>query len=183
MSSVQRIAVVSLLFFMGSSAASMHLASADQPPNIIFFLVDDYDKPETSVYGGNVLTPNLDRMAREGMTFDNAHVTSTVCTASRYTCLTGRYAGASYSPFYLNECPLGMQGHPAFNVELESDNMNIGQVLKDHGYATGFVGKYHVGPHIDAANAAQFDWKYIPKNAEYSEEVENNKKTQPATRL
>ena len=49
-----------------------------RPPNIIVFLVDDYDKPETSVYGGNVLTPNLDRMAREGMTMTNVHMTSTV---------------------------------------------------------------------------------------------------------
>jgi arylsulfatase A-like enzyme len=47
-------------------------------PNIIFFLVDDYDKPETSVYGGKVLTPNLERLAREGMTFHNVHMTSTV---------------------------------------------------------------------------------------------------------
>ncbi|MDP7305397.1 MAG: sulfatase-like hydrolase/transferase, partial [Pirellulaceae bacterium] len=71
--------------------APMILLAESTPPNIIFFLVDDYDKPETSVYGGNVLTPSLDRLAREGMTMSNAHVTSTVCTPSRYTCLTGRY--------------------------------------------------------------------------------------------
>ncbi|MDP6720221.1 MAG: sulfatase-like hydrolase/transferase, partial [Pirellulaceae bacterium] len=64
-------------------------------PNIIVFLLDDYDKYETSVYGGKVLTPNLDRLAREGVTFHNAHVTSTVCTPSRYTFLTGRYASSS----------------------------------------------------------------------------------------
>ena len=51
-------------------------------PNIIVFLVDDYDKPETSPYGGKVLTPNLDRLAEEGMICHNAHVTSTVCTPS-----------------------------------------------------------------------------------------------------
>ena len=68
---------------------------AAKRPNIIIFLVDDYDKYETSVYGGKVLTPNLDRLAREGITFENAHVTSTVCTPSRYTFLTGRYAGSS----------------------------------------------------------------------------------------
>ena len=71
------------------------------PPNIIVFMVDDYDKYETSVYGGKVLTPNLDRLAREGITFENAHVTSTVCTPSRYTFLTGRYAGSAYSAEFL----------------------------------------------------------------------------------
>ncbi len=147
-----------------------------KPPNIIFFLVDDYDKPETSVYGGDVLTPNLDRLAREGMTMTAAHVTSTVCTPSRYTCLTGRYAGSSTSAYYLRECPLGRQGLPAFNVELEPDNMNVGQVLKDNGYATGFVGKYHVGPHLNEANAADFGWKYFPKGSDYTEEVAHKKR-------
>ena len=70
--------------------ATLVLSAATKRPNIIVFLVDDYDKPETSVYGGKVLTPNLERMAREGITFENAHVTSTVCTPSRYTFLTGR---------------------------------------------------------------------------------------------
>lgn len=150
-------------------------AMAADKPNIIFFLVDDYDKPETSVYGGKVLTPNLDRMAREGMTLTNAHMTSTVCTPSRYTCLTGRYAGASTCRYYLDECPPGQQGLPAFNVELEPDNMNVGQVLKDNGYATGFVGKYHVGPHIDDKNAKRFDWQYIPKNSEFSTDIQRMK--------
>ena len=46
----------------------------DERPNIIVFLVDDYDKPETSPYGGKVLTPNLDRLVKEGMICHNAHV-------------------------------------------------------------------------------------------------------------
>ena len=121
------------------------IANNAKKPNIIFFIVDDYDKPETSVYGGKVLTPNLDRLAREGMTFHNAYMTSTVCTPSRYTCLTGRYAGSSHSSAYLSEFPKGTQGLPAFNVALEEDHMNVGRVLAENGYATGFVGKYHVG--------------------------------------
>ena len=135
----QGISLVLCHFILAIVASAAHANS--ERPNIIFFLVDDYDKPETSVYGGDVLTPNLDRMAREGMTLTNAHMTSTVCTPSRYTCLTGRYAGASTCEYYLRENPLGQQGAPAFNVELEPDNMNVGQVLKDTGYATGLVGK------------------------------------------
>ena len=153
--------------FVESSRAD----AAGRKPNIIFFLVDDYDKPETSVYGGNVLTPNLDRLAREGITFHNAHMTSTVCTPSRYTCLTGRYAGSSYSSVYLKECPPGQQGLPAFNVALEDDNMNVGHVLAQNGYATGFVGKYHVGPRIEADNCAEYGLHYVPKNCEYSDRV------------
>ncbi|MHC4744393.1 MAG: sulfatase family protein [Planctomycetota bacterium] len=153
--------------FVNSSRA----ARKNPEPNIVFFLVDDYDKPEVSVYGAKVLTPNLHRLAKGGITFHNAHMTSTVCTPSRYTCLTGRYAGSSYSAKYLEECPPGTQGLPAFNVALEEDNMNLARVLAQNGYATGFVGKYHVGPEIDKGNAAEYGLHYIPKNSDYSDKL------------
>lgn len=169
------VAVVLLLVASGS----FNKVEASSRPNIIVFLVDDYDKPETSPYGGDMLTPNLDRLAREGMLFHNAHVTSTVCTPSRYTFLTGRYAGSSYSHLYSEECPEGRQGLPGFNVGLEDDNMNVGQVLADAGYATGFVGKYHVHDHDH--NEPIEGLHTVEKNAPYSKEVdrftfENEKK-------
>lgn len=139
----------------------MSNALAAEKPNIIFFIVDDYDKAETSVYGGNVLTPNLDRMARNGLTFNNAHMTSTVCTPSRYTCMTGRYASSSYSDKLLEECPRGTQTLPAFNVGLEPDNMNVAKVLADNGYATGMVGKFHVS----GGHAMEAPDLNIPENA------------------
>ena len=149
------------------------IAKQAEKPNIIFYIVDDYDKPETSVYGGKVLTPNLDRLAREGMTFHNAYMTSTVCTPSRYTCLTGRYAGSSHSSAYLSEFPKGTQGLPAFNVALEKDHMNVGRVLSENGYATGFVGKYHVGG--EEGHSPELLEKYglhdVPKNVPWSEEI------------
>ncbi|MGB0257228.1 MAG: sulfatase family protein [Coraliomargarita sp.] len=149
--------------------------SAAKQPNIIFFLVDDYDKPEASPYGGNVLTPNLDRLAREGMLFNNAYVTSTVCTPSRYTMLTGRYAGSSHSNKFLKDFPLGTQSLPGFNVALEDDNMNVGAVLAQNGYATGFVGKYHVGPEHDEGYYQQHGIQSYAKNAEYTEQLNKHK--------
>ncbi|MEM7143892.1 MAG: sulfatase-like hydrolase/transferase [Verrucomicrobiota bacterium] len=151
------------------ASSSWLLAAPKAPPNIIFFLVDDYDKPETSTYGGSVLTPNLDRLAKEGMTFHNAHVTSTVCTPSRYTCLTGRYAGSSTHHGYFELFPKGTQALPAFNVALEPDNMNVGAVLADNGYATGYVGKYHLSGEESATSGTVHP---IEKNAPYSEEID-----------
>ena len=144
-------------------------------PNVIVFLVDDYDKPETSPYGGKVLTPNLDRLAKEGMICHNAHVTSTVCTPSRYTFLTGRYASSSHSKTFLEECPTGTQALPAFNVGLESDRMNVGRVLADAGYATGFVGKYHVHDTDHSKEGSLFGDLDVPKNAEYSDQLNKRK--------
>ena len=151
------------------------LLSAAQP-NIIVFMVDDYDKYETSVYGGKVLTPHLDRLAREGITFENAHVTSTVCTPSRYTFLTGRYAGSAYSAEFLELFPKGKQSLPGFNVELEPDNQNVAALLTKAGYATGMVGKFHVGPSL---SDAEFRQKYglheIEKNVPFTPTLNRKK--------
>jgi len=144
----------------------------EKRPNIIVFITDDQDKHSIGAYGGNSLTPNLDRMAREGMVFHRAYVSSTVCTPSRYSFLTGRYAGRSYCERYRDEYPPGQQGFPSFNVELESDNMNVGAVLQKSGYATGYVGKFHVGPEIKRPEKHErLGLKYVPKDAPANSEA------------
>lgn len=127
---------------------SAHATEKNGRPNIILFVTDDQVKQEIACYGGNVLTPNLDRLAREGMRLDNAHVVSNVCTPSRYALFTGRYPGNSYFKPYLEEFPKDKHGVPGFNVGLEEDNMNVGNVLRLSGYVTGHVGKLHVGPEL-----------------------------------
>ncbi|MBB65610.1 MAG: sulfatase [Waddliaceae bacterium] len=168
---LMRIASVALAV-LSFAALTQPEAAAAPRPNIIVFLVDDYDKPETSAYGGKVLTPNLDRLAREGMRFDNAFVTSTVCTPSRYTFLTGRCASSSYSHEFTELFPRGTQTSPGFNVALEEDNMNVGAVLAKNGYATGFVGKYHVGgDEKDKERLKKLGLHDVPKGVAYSEEI------------
>ncbi len=114
-------------------------------PNIIMFLIDDQNPSSIAAFGGDTYTPNLDRMAEEGMKFTRAYVSSSVCTPSRYSFLTGRFAGNSHSKLY-NDAVGGKenQGLPGFNVALERDKMNVGNVLREAGYTTGFVGKFHL---------------------------------------
>ena len=151
---------------MALSADSSSAARKEKRPNIILFITDDQDKHSIGAYGGSSLTPNLDRMAREGMVFHQAYVSSTVCTPSRYSFLTGRYPGRSYSRRYEDECPRRMQGFPSFNVELEDDNMNAGAILQRSGYATGYVGKFHVGPDIKRPeDYEKLGLRYIPSDA------------------
>ena len=116
-----------------------------QRPNIIMLLIDDQNPSSIAAFGGDTYTPNLDRMAEEGMKFTRAYVSSSVCTPSRYSFLTGRFAGNSHSKLYA-EAVGGKenQGLPNFNVALERDNMNVGNVLREAGYTTGFVGKFHL---------------------------------------
>lgn len=143
-------------------------------PNIIVFLTDDQDKESIGAYGGKVWTPNLDRMAPEGMLFHNGFVTSTVCTPSRYSFLTGRYASRSISEPFLHENPDGHQAFPAFNMGLEPDNLNVAGVLSKAGYRTGFVGKYHAsGIESLRTNSDYKAWglKYLPRDAKRSPEL------------
>jgi arylsulfatase A-like enzyme len=156
---------------MGTATMAMSEALAagsksKRPPNIILFLTDDQDKHSIGAYGGDVLTPHLDRLAREGMIFHSAFVSSTVCTPSRYSFLTGRYAGRSHSAMYQQACPLGKQGYPSFNMELGSDNTNVGAILAKNGYAAGYVGKFHVGPDIKGQPECEaHGLKYVARDA------------------
>ena len=97
-------------------------AARGERPNIIMFLIDDQNPSSIAAFGGDTYTPNLDRMAEEGMKFTRAYVSSSVCTPSRYSFLTGRFAGNSYSKRYIDEVGgKENQGLPNFNVALERD--------------------------------------------------------------
>lgn len=142
--------------------------AAAEPPNIIMFLIDDQNPSSIAAFGGDTYTPNLDRMAAEGMKFTRAYVSSSVCTPSRYSFLTGRFAGNSHSKLY-TEAVGGRQnqGLPNFNVALERDNMNVGNILREAGYTTGFVGKFHLTSELDFPEfyKGKNKWINIPKDA------------------
>jgi len=143
------------------------IAQAERP-NIIMFLIDDQNPSSIAAFGGDTYTPNLDRMAEEGMKFTRAFVSSSVCTPSRYSFLTGRFAGNSHSKLYA-EAVGGKenQGLPNFNVALERDKMNVGNVLREAGYTTGFVGKFHLTSDLDFPEFynGKDKWINIPKDA------------------
>lgn len=137
-------------------------------PNIIMFLIDDQNPSSIAAFGGDTYTPNLDRMAEEGIKFTRAYVSSSVCTPSRYSFLTGRFAGNSHSKLY-NDAVGGKenQGLPGFNVALERDKMNVGNILRKAGYTTGFVGKFHLTSKLDFPEfyKGKNRWMNISKDA------------------
>ena len=158
----------SLLFSIFSLTTLVATSARGERPNIIMFLIDDQNPSSIAAFGGDTYTPNLDRMADEGMKFTRAYVSSSVCTPSRYTFLTGRYAGNSHSKLYTEEVGgLENQGLPNFNVALERDKMNVGNVLREAGYTTGFVGKFHLTSELDFPEFYQGKdgWIDIPKDA------------------
>ncbi|HAY80268.1 MAG TPA: hypothetical protein DCY79_10725 [Planctomycetaceae bacterium] len=163
-----------LAFSIFCLSAIVATVTRGERPNIIMFLIDDQNPSSIAAFGGDTYTPNLDRMAEEGMKFTRAYVSSSVCTPSRYSFLTGRFAGNSQSKIYA-EAVGGKenQGLPNFNVALERDRMNVGNVLREAGYTTGFVGKFHLTSKWDFPEfyKGKDGWIDLPKDAKPGREV------------
>lgn len=110
------------------------------PPNIVYILADDLGYGDVHALNperGKIATPQLDRLAGQGMTFTDAHSGSSVCTPTRYGLLTGRYAWRSR----LQSGVLGDYVEPL----IAADRLTVPAMLKQHGYHTAIIGKWHLG--------------------------------------
>tara|TARA_Y100001934_G_scaffold279951_1_gene385240 strand:+ start:12231 stop:13646 length:1416 start_codon:yes stop_codon:yes gene_type:complete len=136
-------------------------ASADKRPNLIVVMVDDMGYAGLSCFGNPYFkTPELDRMAREGMRFTDFHSSGTVCSPTRAGLLTGRYqqrAGieAVVHPY---------STHPEHRKGLKLSETTFAEVLKEAGYVTGMVGKWHQGYPVNSDD-------YHPQNHGFDEFV------------
>ena len=123
----------------------MSLCSAGfgaEKPNIILIYTDDQGFGDASCLNPDAKfsTPNIDRLASEGITFTNAHSSAAVCTPSRYGLLTGRYAWRTHLKKRVMEADA-----PCL---ITDGRLTIASLLRDHGYATAMVGKWHLGMEI-----------------------------------
>ena len=126
--------VVALLAFMGNVAPS--LAQSVRPPNVLLILSDDQGTLDLNIYRSNDLyTPNIDALARRGTRFTQFYVAAPVCSPSRAALLTGRVPQRAGVP--------GNVGLTA--VGLPPEQITIAEMLKQAGYRTGIIGKWHLG--------------------------------------
>ena len=141
-----------------TSTASTQSHAAKKRPNIVFIMADDHAAQAISAYGSKLIkTPNIDRLANEGMKFENCFVTNSICTPSRAVIITGKYS-------HLN-------GVPVFN-HIDNSQPLLSKYLQAAGYYTGIIGKWHLGgqnPYRpDDGKPAGFDyWNILPGQGSY----------------
>jgi arylsulfatase A len=105
-------------------------------PNIILIYTDDVGYGDVSCYGAKaVKTPNIDKMAAQGLRFTDAHCTAATCTPSRFSMLTGVYAFRNKAAILPGDAPL----------LFKPQNPTVASLLQKNGYSTGVVGKWHLG--------------------------------------
>lgn len=162
--------MISRRAFLGSSFAAAASAQTAKP-NVVMIYCDDLGYGDVGCYGGRIATPNIDRMAAEGMRFTHWSSANPVCSPSRAALLTGRYPTRVNVPRVLN--PFDREGLP-------DGEQTLAQLLKSAGYKTMCVGKWHLGhlPQYLPANRGFDDYFGIP----YSNDMSPKTNPSPAYR-
>ena len=141
------------LLLAAAMPSAAHAQPKKKPPNIIYIMSDDHANAAIGAYGswlqGVVKTPNLDKLAKQGMLFKNSLVTNSICTPSRAAILTSQYSHKN--------------GVYTLNDALDKGRVHIGHLLRMAGYQTGMIGKWHL--QIDPTG---FDyWNILPGQGVY----------------
>jgi uncharacterized sulfatase len=152
-SSFRSVSFIAAWFLAPVGASPLSAAAPGGQPNILYIMSDDHTAQAIGVYGGRLaslgVTPNLDRLAREGMRFDRAFCGNSICSPSRATILTGQHSQAN--------------GVLNLNQPLPPARQALPREMRKAGYATAIVGKWHL-----REEPAEFDYyKVLPGQGSY----------------
>ena len=151
--------------------ASLTVLGSASPPNFIIIMADDLGYGDVGYYGGTRFeTPNIDTLAREGLRFTDFHSNGAVCSPTRAALLTGRYQqragvdGVIYAPFNRNR-----------HHGLQMKELTFAEVLRESGYRTGLIGKWHLG-YQERYNPIHQDFDrfsgYVSGNVDYFSHID-----------
>jgi arylsulfatase A len=154
-----------LLTAVAAAASSLaHSGAAVEKPNIVLIFADDLGINDLSCYGRkDQPTPNLDRMAAEGMRFTCGYCSQPICSPSRAGILAGKTPGRLHLTTFLPGRPDAksqMVLHPKIRMELPLEEKTLAEYLKEAGYATACIGKWHLGGAGFGPKEQGFDYAY-----------------------
>ncbi len=159
---IKHLVILTGASFLGGSslltAGCTGAAESQKAPNIIIFFTDDQGYTDLGIHGADpdVRTPNLDQLARDGVLFANGYVTAPQCVPSRAGIISGRHQNA----FGLEDNNLGPLSH---------DEYTIAERLRDAGYVTGMVGKWHLDLVRSEDGSPRSSVDYMPHNHGFEE--------------
>ena len=133
------------------SRPEVPLPSADAP-NIVLVLLDDVGFGTCGTFGGPVPTPALDRVAANGLRFNQFHTTA-LCSPTRAAMLTGR----NHHAVHMGNIPEGASGFPGYDCIIPREAATVAEILRQYGYSTGAFGKWHVTPAHEQTLTGPFD--------------------------
>ena len=164
-------AVTSLCFtvFIAFSGVSTPALLANEPPNVILFLMDDMGYGDCRAYNADskVALPNLEQLATDGMLFTDAHSPSSVCAPTRYSVLTGNYPyrGRLENGTWIFHQP----------SQVLDGQRTIGHLMKNAGYHTAFLGKVHLGGQMYSKTTGEpISWRYDFRDIDFSRHIKDS---------
>ena len=165
------------------------LRAPEGAPNVVFVVIDDMGFGHLGCYGSPIATPHIDALAAQGLLFSNMHTTA-LCSPSRSCIVTGRNHHSNHLACLTN----GSTGYPGSDGYIPFENGFLSEILKDTGYNTYCVGKWHLAPEETMTAAGPYDRWPLGRGFErfygflggdthqyYPELVRDNSQTEPET--
>ncbi len=151
-----------LLFF-----AATGCAPAPAPPlNVVVIVIDDLGWTDTGIYGSTFYdTPNIDRLAREGVRFTQFYTASPVCSPTRASLMTGKHPARLDLTNWIGGEQNGLLLQADYVRQLPLEEVTVGEAFQEAGYATGYVGKWHLGAELHLPHVQGFDFTFAVNHA------------------
>jgi len=152
------------VWLASANGAAQHPVPAR--PHVIVVLVDDLGWADTSPYGSSFHeTPAIGRLARDGVRFTTFYAAGSVCSPTRASLMTGKYPARLGITDGIGGGDTGLVRPPPNREQLPLEEITIGEAFRDAGYATGYVGKWHLGTGAFMPGAQGFQWTRAVNNA------------------
>lgn len=168
---IKRVVTIAGLLLLANISYSQSVISQDKP-NIIIFFIDDMGSQDLGCYGSDFYkTPAVDQLAAKGVKFSNAYSACTVCSPTRAALMTGKYPAKLHLTDWIKgqNRPWDKLAVPDWTMYLPVEEKTLAESLKEKGYATWHVGKWHLGD----------EEKYWPENQGFDVNIAGNFKGSP----
>jgi arylsulfatase A-like enzyme len=159
--------------------ASCGRKAPERPPNFVVLLADDWGWTDAGCQGSDLYqTPNIDRLARDGVRFTDGYAACTVCSPTRAALMTGQYPGRTHVTDFIRGHlrPYAKLSVPDWTMKIEQRHTTLAEALRGAGYRTAIVGKWHLEPRGDADED-----EYEPLKHGFEVNVGGNEWGAPAT--